>query len=76
MTISASWHYGRICRCGTRHGWRKTGRIAPDRGLPPAEDRRRIMQYVMDRFGESVRAHPENYFWFNKRWVLGAEDGK
>ena len=41
-----------------------------------AEDRRRIMQAVMDRLGESVRAHPENYFWFNKRWVLGAEDGK
>jgi len=31
------------------------------------------MQYIMDRFSESVRAHPENYFWFNKRWVLGEE---
>ena len=55
------------------HGWRKTGQIAPDPGRPPAEDRQRIMQYVMDRFSESVRAHPENYFWFNKRWVLGEE---
>ena len=56
-----------------RHEWRKTGRIEADPRLGEAEDRRRIMQYVMDRLGESVRAHPENYFWFNKRWVLGEE---
>ena len=63
-----------VVRTGwTKHGWRKTGSVAPDRALPPAEDRRRIMQYVMDRFEESVRAHPENYFWFNRRWVLGEE---
>ena len=55
------------------HGWRKTGRIEPDMASGAAEDAHRIMQYVMDRFSESVRAHPENYFWFNKRWVLGAE---
>lgn len=64
-----------VVRTGwTKHGWRKTGCIAPDRNLPPEEDRRRILQYVMDRFDESVRAHPENYFWFNKRWVLGEEE--
>jgi Kdo2-lipid IVA lauroyltransferase/acyltransferase len=57
----------------TKHSWHKTGRIEPDGTLSEDEDRRRIMQYVMDRFGESVRAHPENYFWFNKRWVLGEE---
>jgi len=63
-----------VVRTGwARHRWRLTGRIEPDRAQAPAEDRRRIMQYVMDRFGESVRAHPENYFWFNKRWVLGEE---
>ena len=64
-----------VVRTGwTKHSWRKTGRIEPDPSLPPAVDRQRIMQYVMDRFAESVRAHPENYFWFNNRWVLGAED--
>lgn len=57
----------------TRHEWRQTGRIEPDGTLGEAEDRQRIMQYVMDRLGESVRAHPENYFWFNPRWVLGKE---
>ena len=63
-----------VVRTGwAKHGWRRTGRIEPDMNLSAAEDRKRIMQYVMDRFGESVRAHPENYFWFNKRWVLGEE---
>lgn len=56
-----------------RHEWRITGRVESDPRLDEAEDRRRIMQAVMDRLGESVRAHPENYFWFNKRWVLGGE---
>ena len=57
-----------------RHGWRSTGRIEPDAAAGAAADRVRILQYVMDRFSESVRAHPENYFWFNKRWVLGEEE--
>lgn len=56
-----------------QHCWRHTGRIEPDLTLSEAEDRKRIMQYIMDRFSESVQAHPENYFWFNKRWVLGEE---
>ncbi len=57
-----------------QHGWRKTGCIESDPARPEAEDRQHIMQYVMDRLGESVRAHPDNYFWFNPRWVLGKED--
>jgi lauroyl/myristoyl acyltransferase len=68
---------GEVVRKGwTRHEWRTTGRIEADLSLGEAEDRRRIMQYVMERLEKSVRAHPENYFWFNKRWVLGAEDSK
>ncbi len=64
-----------VVRTGwTRHGWRSTGRIEPDVAAGAAADRARILQYVMDRFSESVRAHPENYFWFNKRWVLGEEE--
>lgn len=56
-----------------QHEWRITGRVESDPALDEQADRRQIMQYVMDRLGESVRAHPENYFWFNKRWVLGKE---
>ena len=67
---------GEVIRTGwTRHEWRLAGRVAANPDLPEAEDRRRVMQYIMDRFGESVQAHPENYFWFNKRWVLGEEAG-
>jgi len=66
-----------VVRTGwTRHSWKKTGRVDPDLTLGEAEDRRRIMQYILDRFAESVRAHPENYFWFNKRWVLGEEKAR
>ena len=60
----------------TRHAWRLTGRIEADLGLDAAADGRRIMQCVADRFEQSVRAHPESYFWFNPRWVLGAEAKK
>lgn len=63
-----------VTRTGwAQHGWRKTGRIESDSTLSEAEDYRRIMQYILTRFEESVRANPENYFWFNKRWVLGEE---
>ena len=56
-----------------QHQWHITGRVESDPALDEQADRRQIMQYVMDRLGESVRAHPENYFWFNKRWILGKE---
>lgn len=65
---------GEVTRKGwLRHGWRITGRIEPDPALDEETDRRRIMQYALDRFAESIMARPENYFWFNKRWVLGEE---
>ncbi|MDZ4198654.1 MAG: lysophospholipid acyltransferase family protein [Kiritimatiellia bacterium] len=58
----------------TRHEWRITGRIEPDFEQSGEADALRLTQYVMDRFSESVRAHPADYFWFNKRWVLGVEE--
>ena len=66
---------GEVVRHGwTRIRWRGTGRIDSDPSLDEATDRQRIMQAIMDRFTDSVRAHPDSYFWFNKRWVLGAEE--
>jgi len=65
---------GEVTRHGwLRHGWRITGRIESDPALDEEADRRRIMQYALDRFAESIQARPEDYFWFNKRWVLGEE---
>ena len=59
-----------------RHEWRLTGKVESDLSLEATTDRRRIMQYVAERFEQSVREHPESYFWFNPRWVLGAEAKK
>lgn len=81
---SGAAHYARVAQCPvvtaevyrigwTRHAWRQTGLIHPDSTLPAKEDGQRMTQYIMDRFTESVQAHPECYFWFNSRWVLGPE---
>lgn len=40
---------------------------------PSAErnaDARRVMTEVMARLERSIRAHPGQYFWYNRRWVL------
>jgi lauroyl/myristoyl acyltransferase len=44
--------------------------VYSDPGLDKAEDCRRITQRVMDIFDAAIRAQPEQYFWYNKRWVL------
>jgi Kdo2-lipid IVA lauroyltransferase/acyltransferase len=53
-----------------RHRWVVTEPVYPDLSLDREEDQRRIMQEVMSRFDRAVRAHPEQYFWYNKRWIL------
>jgi KDO2-lipid IV(A) lauroyltransferase len=44
--------------------------IAPDETLSKDEDYQRIMQLIFDFFDEQIRAYPEQYFWYNKRWIL------
>ena len=56
-----------------RHVLRGFDPIQPDPSLDREEDGRRMTQYVMDCFDRAVREHPDQYFWFNKRWVLGRE---
>ena len=34
------------------------------------QDHHRMMQEIMAQFETIIRQHPEQYFWFNKRWVL------
>lgn len=34
------------------------------------EERQRVMQEVINIYDSSVRKHPEQYFWYNKRWIL------
>ncbi len=63
----------------TREGWtyhRVTfgDPIFPNPDLPKEEDWQRITQEVMTFFDKAIRAHPEQYFWYNKRWVLDPLD--
>ncbi|MFA5688473.1 MAG: hypothetical protein WC959_04930 [Kiritimatiellales bacterium] len=58
-----------------RHGWTRHEAkvfdpITPDPALDRHADRQRIMQTVMTHITEEVFKHPEQYFWFNKRWVM------
>ena len=44
--------------------------ILPDPSADKKEDRARIMQELISALDTEIQAHPEQYFWFNKRWVL------
>lgn len=60
-----------VTRVGwTRHRWRAFAPILPDPSLDREADTLRITQYVMDHFDRAIREEPEQYFWYNKRWVL------
>ncbi|MFO1491781.1 MAG: hypothetical protein U1F77_10130 [Kiritimatiellia bacterium] len=54
----------------TTHHWLAHEPIFPDAKADRDEDCRRITQAVMDIFDDAVRRHPDQYFWYNKRWVL------
>ncbi|MBI2441397.1 MAG: lysophospholipid acyltransferase family protein [Lentisphaerae bacterium] len=59
----------------TRQGWRRhryrvMDPIWPDETLEKKKDWRRITQAVFDIFDQAIRAQPEQWFWFNKRWIL------
>jgi KDO2-lipid IV(A) lauroyltransferase len=73
--------FARQCNCPIypavvrRIGWFKHEAtvfdpIRPDAALDKTEDWKRIMQQMMDLFNEEIAKTPEQYFWYNKRWVL------
>lgn len=58
-----------------RVGWsRHTGTIGTPVIPDPAADKRadwqRMTQEVFSQFEKAVLSHPEQWFWFNKRWIL------
>lgn len=59
-----------IRRGWTQHDCQVFEPIAPDPTLDRNADRLRIMQKLVSIFDAEIHAHPEQYFWFNKRWVL------
>ncbi len=44
--------------------------VTPDLSKPLDEDVKRMTQEVFDEIDKAVRRMPEQWFWYNKRWVL------
>ena len=64
-------------REGGRHVFDHVATLRPD---PAAEDRReeaaRLTREAMRLLDERIRQHPEQWFWYNKRWILEPVKGK
>ena len=59
-----------VRRGWARHYWTVYDPILPDPSRDKREDWQRMTQQVLDIFTAAVRKHPDQYFWYNKRWVL------
>ncbi len=57
----------------TRHRWKGFPPIHPDPSLDRDADVERMTRYVIGLFDQAIREHPDQYYWFNGRWVLGEE---
>lgn len=63
----------------TRKGWshhsaRSYPAIWPDKSLDKAADVRRMTQAVTCIIDDAIRREPEQWFWYNKRWILDPLD--
>jgi KDO2-lipid IV(A) lauroyltransferase len=60
-----------------REGWCKhhwilsSDAVYPDNNMNRDADVERMTKLVMSHFDEIIRKHPDQYFWFNKKWILG-----
>jgi KDO2-lipid IV(A) lauroyltransferase len=52
------------------HHWEIQEPVYPDMNADREEDILRMTREVMARFDAAIRKHPEQYFWYNKRWIL------
>ncbi len=64
--------------CVRRIGWTQhhailLDPIRPDPALEKKEDQQRMMQEVMGALSKEICETPEQYFWYNKRWVLNSK---
>jgi lauroyl/myristoyl acyltransferase len=61
----------RVTRTGwTRHEVVVLDEIMMDRGRTREEEIRRVTQQALEVLGSQALGMPEQYFWYNKRWVL------
>ena len=60
-----------------KHVFDHVGTLRPD---PAAEDKKaeavRLTQEAMKMLDERIKAHPEHWYWYNKRWLLQPVDAK
>lgn len=59
----------------TREGWvrhrmKLSPPVFPDETFSTEADVQRMTQIVFDRFDKAIRECPEQWFWYNKNWVL------
>ena len=54
----------------TRHCFVHLPAILPDPSLDKEADAKRITELVMAQVDAAIRQNPEQWFWYNKRWVL------
>ncbi len=54
----------------TKHCWEVGEPIFANPDVDKQEDWKRMTQEVLNGYDAAVRKHPEQYFWYNKRWVL------
>lgn len=54
----------------TRHSFDRQPPLFPDPSLAKDEDARRITAAVTAQVDAAIRREPEQWFWYNKRWVL------
>jgi len=57
----------------TRHDATLLDPVGPSPTLEKTEDQQRMMQEVMGAISEEICKTPEQYFWYNKRWVLDSK---
>lgn len=61
-----------------REGWGKhhwtlsSDAVYPDNTLDRDNDIERMTKLVMAHFNELIQKHPDQYFWFNKKWILNS----
>lgn len=53
-----------------RHNWRIFDPVFPDPDVEKQADIRRMTQAVFDLFEPVIREQPDQWFWYNKRWLL------
>ena len=54
-----------------RHVFEHVGTLRPDSAAPDKKaEAERLTREAMKMIDALVRAHPEHWYWYNKRWIL------